>query len=102
MILGGRFRYLPRHGQDMSKTPQPSPLPKTKSPGPDSDPSTPVTIKLPLHYAAIVQTSLEQSMQAQGREGARMLLSILDAFADAVGEYRIEQPEDEANAGRTE
>jgi len=86
----------------MSKTPEPSPTPTTKSPGPDSDPATPVTIKLPLHYAAIVQSSLEKSMSAQGREGARMLLSILDAFADAVGDYRLAQPEVEADVGRNE
>ena len=86
----------------MSKTPQPSPTPTAKSPGPDSDPSTPVTITLPLHYAAIVQTSLEQSMSAQGREGARMLLSILDAFADAVGDYQMPKPEVDSDVGRTE
>ena len=82
----------------MSKTPEPSPTPTTKSPESGSDPSTPVTITLPLHYAAIVQSSLEQSMSAQGREGARMLLSILDAFADAVGDYQMPKPEVEADA----
>ncbi|MDA8580338.1 hypothetical protein N9L01_00055 [bacterium] len=41
-------------------------------------------------------------MSAQGREGARMLLSILDAFADAVGDYKMPKPEVEADAGRNE
>ncbi len=80
-------------------TPKKTPTPATKSPapGPDSDPSTPVNIVLPLHYAAIVQNSLERSLQAQGREGARMLVTILDAFADAVGDYRIPETEERSD-----
>jgi len=76
-------------------TPKKTPTPATKSPapGPDSDPSMPVNVVLPLHYAAVVQSSLERSLQAQGREGARMLLTILDAFALAVGDYTIAEPE---------
>jgi len=61
------------------------------------DPSAPVSIQLPLHYAAIVQNSLERSLQAQGREGARMLVTILDAFADAVGDYRIPETEERSD-----
>lgn len=86
-------------------SPKDSPLPKPKSPAvptASSDPNTLVLIELPLHYAAIVQNSLERSLQAQGREGARMLLTILDSFAAAVGGYQIPEPEAQSNDAGTE
>ena len=71
-------------------TPKKSPTPAPKSPAsPPLTPSTLVDVTLPVHYAAIVQRSLEQSLTARGHEGARMLVTILDAFATAVGDYRL-------------
>jgi len=77
-----------------NKTPSETPAPAPKSPAPSEPstprtPATPVSIVLPLHYAAIVQRSLDQTLSAKGHEGARMLVTILDAFADAVGDYRL-------------
>ena len=86
-------------------SPKDSPLPKPKSPAvptATTDPNTLVSIELPLHYAAIVQNSLERSLQAQGRQGARMLLTILDSFADAVGDYQIPEPEAQSSDAGTE
>jgi|DEB0MinimDraft_10_1074344.scaffolds.fasta_scaffold00400_4 hypothetical protein len=75
------------------KTPSKTPSPAPKSPAPPQivarTPATLVNVTLPLHYAAIVQRSLEQSLTARGHEGARMLVTILDAFAAAVGDYAL-------------
>lgn len=71
-------------------TPKKSPTPAPKSPeSTERTPATIVDVSLPLHYAAIVQRSLESTLTAKGREGARMLVTILDAFEDAVGDYRL-------------
>lgn len=71
-------------------TPKKSPVPTPKSPKSiERTPATIVEISLPLHYAAIVQQSLEKTLTAMGREGARMLVTILDAFDVAVGDYRL-------------
>lgn len=79
------------------KTPSETPSPAPKSPAPTESaprtPATPVQVVLPLHYAAIVRRSLEQTLTAKGHEGARMLVTILDAFEAAVGDYRLPEPE---------
>lgn len=81
------------------KTPSDDTSPAPKSPAsPPLTPATPVDITLPLHYAAIVQRTLEQSLTARGHEGARMLVTILDAFAAAVGDYAL--PEEVAGDGQ--
>jgi len=61
-------------------------------PIPESD--SLVSVVLPLHYAAIVQRTLETTLTAKGLDGARILTTILDAFELAVGSYQLPVEED--------
>ena len=53
-----------------------------------------VTVVLPLQYAAIVRQTLETTLSAKGLDGARMLVTILDAFDVAVGSFQLPPEED--------
>jgi hypothetical protein len=53
-----------------------------------------VDVTLPLHYAAIVKQTLEATLTAKGLDGARMLVTILEAFNVAVGSFQLPLEED--------
>lgn len=53
------------------------------------DPMRLIEIQLPLHYAALVHQTLETTLNAQGYEGAKMLVTILGSFQEAIGDYKI-------------